>query len=225
MNVKEQTNSNLHVSRAGKTDEFYTDISMIENELRHYREYFKNKVVFCNCDDPAISNFWKYFQINFYMLGLKKLISTHYESDKPSYKLEIIRQDDKIGQLAFLPDYVETPLTGDGDFRSPEAIQLLKEARLSKGLTREQVGSMIQIAPRYLTNIENKGQQPSFHVVYDLVTLLNISLDGFILGEENSHKSSKRLQVEAQLDCLDEDELVTIGKVIQAIYGEKCKFN
>ncbi|HAP9462568.1 TPA: XRE family transcriptional regulator, partial [Enterococcus faecium] len=53
----------------------------------------------------------------------------------------------------------------------------------------------------------------------------NISLDGFILGEENSHKSSKRLQVEAQLDCLDEDELVTIGKVIQAIYGEKCKFN
>ena len=126
--MKEQTNSNLHVSRAGKTDEFYTDISMIENELRHYREYFKNKVVFCNCDDPAISNFWKYFQINFYMLGLKKLISTHYESDKPSYKLEIIRQDDKIGQLAFLPDYVETPLTGDGDFRSPEAIQLLKEA-------------------------------------------------------------------------------------------------
>lgn len=56
----------------------------------------------------------------------------------------------------------------------------IKEARLSKGLTREQVGSMIQIAPRYLTNIENKGQQPSFHVVYDLVTLLNISLDGFI---------------------------------------------
>ena len=101
----------------------------------------------------------------------------------------------------------------------------IKEARLSKGLTREQVGSMIQIAPRYLTNIENKGQQPSFHVVYDLVTLLNISLDGFILGEENSHKSSKRLQVKAQLDCLDEDELVTIGKVIQAIYGEKCKFN
>jgi transcriptional regulator with XRE-family HTH domain len=101
----------------------------------------------------------------------------------------------------------------------------IKEARLSKGLTRERVGSMIQIAPRYLTNIENKGQQPSFHVVYDLVTLLNISLDGFILGEENSHKSSKRLQVEAQLDCLDEDELVTIGKMIQAIYGEKCKFN
>lgn len=126
--MKEQTNSNLHMSRAGKTDEFYTDISMIENELRHYRNYFKDKVVFCNCDDPAFSNFWKYFQINFYMLGLKKLISTHFEADKPSYKLEIIRQDDKVGQLSFLPDYVQTPLTGDGDFRSPEAIQLLKEA-------------------------------------------------------------------------------------------------
>ncbi|HFJ5519322.1 TPA: helix-turn-helix domain-containing protein [Enterococcus faecium] len=101
----------------------------------------------------------------------------------------------------------------------------IKEARLNKGLTREQVGNMIKIAPRYLTNIENKGQQPSFHVLYDLVTLLNISLDGFILGESNSNKNSKRLQVEAQLDCLDDEELVTIEKVIQAIYGKKCKFN
>ncbi|MFT8917217.1 MAG: adenine-specific methyltransferase EcoRI family protein [Oenococcus sp.] len=125
--MKDQSNTNLHVSRAGKTDEFYTDISMVENELKHYREYFKDKIVFCNCDDPAMSNFWRYFQINFYMLGLKKLISTHFEKDKPSYKLEIIRQDDKIGQLAFLPDYVQTPLQSDGDFRSPEAVELLKQ--------------------------------------------------------------------------------------------------
>ena len=123
-----QTNSNLHMSRAGKTDEFYTDITMIENELRHYREYFKDKVVFCNCDDPEMSNFWKYFQINFYMLGLKKLISTHFKRNGTSYKLEIVRQDDKIGQLSFMPDYVQTALDGNGDFRSPEAIELLKEA-------------------------------------------------------------------------------------------------
>ncbi|EMS74292.1 hypothetical protein H318_14518 [Enterococcus durans IPLA 655] len=101
----------------------------------------------------------------------------------------------------------------------------IKEARLNKGLTREQVGNMIKIAPRYLTNIENKGQQPSFHVLYDLVTLLNISLDGFILGESNSNKSSKRLQVEAQLDDLNEDELMIIGNVIKAIYADKCKSN
>lgn len=99
----------------------------------------------------------------------------------------------------------------------------IKEARLNKGLTREQVGNMIKIAPRYLTNIENKGQQPSFHVLYDLVTLLNISLDGFILGESHNNKSSKRLQVEAQLDCLNEDELEVVKKVIKAIYEDKCK--
>lgn len=126
--MKEQTNSNLHISRTGKTDEFYTDISMIENELKHYREYFKDKIVFCNCDDPEMSNFWKYFQINFYMLGLKKLVSTHFKRDKPSYKLEIVRQEDKIGQLSFMPDYMQTPLSGDGDFRSQEAIELLKES-------------------------------------------------------------------------------------------------
>ncbi|MEW4593147.1 helix-turn-helix domain-containing protein [Enterococcus faecalis] len=101
----------------------------------------------------------------------------------------------------------------------------IKEARLNKGLTREQVGNMIKIAPRYLTNIENKGQQPSFHVLYDLVTLLNISLDGFILGEVNNSKSSRRLQIEAQLDCLDENELVIVGNVIKAIYGDKCKID
>lgn len=102
-----QTNSNLHMSRAGKTDEFYTDITMIENELRHYREYFKDKVVFCNCDDPEMSNFWKCFQINFYMLGLKKLISTHFKRNGTSYKLEIVRQDDKIGQLSFMPEPIK----------------------------------------------------------------------------------------------------------------------
>lgn len=101
----------------------------------------------------------------------------------------------------------------------------IKEARLSKGLTREQVGNMIKIAPRYLTNIENKGQQPSFHVLYDLVTLLNISLDGFVLGESSSNKSSIRLQVEAQLDALNEDELMIIGNVIKEIYGYKYKTN
>lgn len=101
----------------------------------------------------------------------------------------------------------------------------IKEARLSKGLTREQVGSLIKIAPRYLTNIENKGQQPSFHVLYDLVTLLNISLDGFILGDSNNSKSSKRLQVDAQLNCLSEDELVVIANVIHAIYGDRCEID
>lgn len=71
-------NSNLHIFKLGKTDEFYTQLSTIEDELRHYRKYFKGKVILCNCDDPYESNFFKYFALNFNALGLKKLITTCY---------------------------------------------------------------------------------------------------------------------------------------------------
>ena len=84
------TNKHLGKAKEQKKDEFFTQIGDIERELRHYKEHFKDKVVFCNCDDPEYSNFWRYFQLNFFSLGLKKLISTHYEADKPSYKMEII---------------------------------------------------------------------------------------------------------------------------------------
>ena len=76
------SNSNLHMSKAGKTDEFYTQLSTIEEELRHYRKYFKGKTVLCNCDDPYESNFFKYFALNFNALGLKKLITTCYKNQE-----------------------------------------------------------------------------------------------------------------------------------------------
>ena len=79
----------LHNAKKNKNDEFYTLISDIENEMIHYREHFKNKVIFCNCDDPEESDFWKFFQLNFKFLELKKLIATHYEEEKSSYKLEM----------------------------------------------------------------------------------------------------------------------------------------
>ncbi|OTN78293.1 helix-turn-helix domain-containing protein [Enterococcus faecium] len=95
----------------------------------------------------------------------------------------------------------------------------IKEARVNQGLTREQVGSIIKIAPRYLTNIENQGQQPSLHVLYQLVTLLDVSLDSFFLEQTNNNiKSSSRRQIEKQLDHLNEDELVIIQNVIKAIF-------
>lgn len=135
------TNSNLQMSRAGKTDEFYTQLSTIEDELWHYRKYFEGKTVFCNADDPAIgedgldhlgddlggytSNFFRYFQLNFNRLGLKRLITTHYVSEGQSYKFEIVSQDNGA-QIAF-PEYVKTPLNGNGDFRSGECVALLKE--------------------------------------------------------------------------------------------------
>ena len=84
-------NSNMYKAKKAKNDEFYTQIGDIEKELLHYKEQFNNKVVFCNCDDPETSHFWKYFDLNFDHLNLKKLISTHYDKEKPTYKLEITR--------------------------------------------------------------------------------------------------------------------------------------
>ena len=119
-------NSSLHKANVAKNDEFYTQLTDIEKELRHYQAHFKDKVVFCNCDDPLYSNFWQYFQLNFYHLGLKKLIATHYETDRASYKMEIIRSEK--GAQVGIPDYVQTPLQSNGDFRSAECIEILKEA-------------------------------------------------------------------------------------------------
>ena len=123
--AKDNGNVNLHSSRNAKADEFYTQISFIENELKHYKHYFAGKIVFCNCDDPEWSNFWNYFRLNFYELGLKKLISTHYEEEKPSYRMDIVSNDN--GEQCGIPDYVITPLKQNGDFRSPECVEILKE--------------------------------------------------------------------------------------------------
>ena len=120
-------NSNLNKAKTAKADEFYTQLSDIELELKHYRPHFKDKVVFCNCDDPEWSNFWMFFSLNFEFLGLKKLIATHYEQDKPSYKLELVRDVNGDGKINGL-DTIKTPLKQNGDFRSDEAIEILKEA-------------------------------------------------------------------------------------------------
>ena len=160
-------NGNLHMSRAGKTDEFYTQLSTIEEELRHYRKYFKGKVIFCNADDPAIgedgqdhfgdglggytSNFFRYFQLNFQQLGIRKLITTHYEPDRSSYKFEIV-SNDKEEQIGW-PDYVKTPLEGDGDFRSPECLALLKECDIVV------TNPPFSLMKEYLPLLINSGKQ------------------------------------------------------------------
>ena len=73
-------NKNLNKAKDSKKDEFYTQLTDIERELRHYKNHFKDKVVYCNCDDPRVSNFFLYFSLNFEKLGLKKLITTCYKS-------------------------------------------------------------------------------------------------------------------------------------------------
>lgn len=120
-------NANLIRASKAKHDEFYTQIADIEREMRHYIPHFRDKVIFCNCDDPETSNFWRFFELNFDRLGLKKLIATHYETDKPSYKLELIRDISGDGRID-KADIVKTTLRQNGDFRSPECIEILKEA-------------------------------------------------------------------------------------------------
>ena len=105
-------NKDLNKARKNKHDEFYTQLDDIENELLHYKDKFKDKVVFCNCDDPTYSNFWYYFVLNFENLGLKRLISTHYISDEnqKSYKLELTKQMVKENKLYTSP----AKMTGGG---------------------------------------------------------------------------------------------------------------
>jgi len=149
-------NRNLSEAKKAKNDEFYTQLSDIENELQHYKSHFEGKTVLCNCDDPEWSNFWLYFSLNFDFLGLKKLISIHYEKDVPSYKLEITRgidlnNDGKYNQK----DTVKTALIQNGDFRSPESIELLKECDIvctnpPFSLFREYIDLLLKYEKKFL---------------------------------------------------------------------------
>ena len=97
----------------------------------------------------------------------------------------------------------------------------IKEARMKQGLTREQVGTMIEIDPHYLTNIENKGQHPSLQVFYDLVSLLNVSVDEFLLPASDLEKSTRRRQLEKRLDNLSDKDLVIMESVADGIIKSK----
>jgi hypothetical protein len=117
-------------AKTNKNDEFYTQLSDIEKELKHYKNHFKGKVVLCNCDDPRVSNFFHYFSYNFEALGLKKLIATCYKNQNDSEKAIYLEYTgDKNGNN--IPNIEEIGiknLQSDGDFRSRECIELLKQA-------------------------------------------------------------------------------------------------
>ena len=130
-------NRNLHNAKEAKDDEFFTQLSDIERELRHYKDHFRGKVVYLNCDDPRVSNFFHYFSYNFGKLGLKKLIATSYRSEDANnfskqdsnHAIHLEYSGDLNGNN--VPDIEEIgirPLLGDGDFRSAESIELLKQA-------------------------------------------------------------------------------------------------
>ena len=143
-------NSNLHSAKNAKNDEFYTQLSDVSEELRHYKKHFKGKTVFCNCDDPTWSAFWKYFHLNFEVLGLKKLISTHYDKNEPTYKMVYEGGDDNNIEVG-----VKTPLQGNGDFRNQECIELLKESDIVVtnppfSLFREYIAQLMEYGKKFI---------------------------------------------------------------------------
>jgi len=129
-------NSGLQAAKRNKKDEFYTQLVDIERELRHYRNHFKGKIVYCNCDDPYVSAFFEYFTKNFEFLGLKKLITTCYKSQQMAlFSQNDSEQSIKLEYTGGAPNSLPTPddigvthLKGDGDFRSEECIGILNKA-------------------------------------------------------------------------------------------------
>ena len=121
-------NSNLHTAKKAKNDEFYTRYDDIEAEVMKYRKYFKDKVVYLPCDDPAEkkSEFWSFFVNNFDAFGIRKLIATHYNENGKTYKIWIDRDNSGDGYIDDA-DALQEELIGNGDFRSPDCVEILKE--------------------------------------------------------------------------------------------------
>lgn len=162
--AKKSLNKNLHAAKTGKNDEFYTQLTDIEKEMKHYKSHFKDKVVFCNCDDPRVSNFFHYFSYNFEKLGLKKLITTCYKNQERDLFSE--NKSDKAIYLEYtgdkngnkVPDLEEIGinyLEKDGDFRSQECIELLKQADIVVtnppfSLFREYVAQLMEFDKKFI---------------------------------------------------------------------------
>jgi hypothetical protein len=157
-------NSSFDAAKKAKEDEFYTQLADIERELKHYRKHFRGKVVYCNCDDPRVSNFFHYFSYNFEKLGLKRLIATCYKSQhsdlfsqNDAEEAVYLEYDgDKNQNMVPNPDEIGIkPLRADGDFRSAEAIELLKQADIVVtnppfSLFREYVAQLMKYDKKFI---------------------------------------------------------------------------
>lgn len=175
---KKSPKANLALAKKNKNDEFYTQYEDIENELNHYGEHFKDKVVLLNCDDAEWSNFWNYFSRKFDILGLKKLIGVHYsEVGSPTYKiLTPGLGGQKIDKIT---------MTGNGDFRNEEGIELLKEADIVVtnppfSLFREFVKQLIDYDKKFLIigNQNAISYKEIFSLIKDNKIWLGVSMDG-----------------------------------------------
>jgi len=162
--ARKKLNRSFHKAKKTKQDEFYTQLHDIERELKHYKNHFKNKVVYCNCDDPRVSNFFHYFSYNFEKLGLKKLITTCYKNqerdlfsqNKSEEAIYLEYNGDQNGNNVPDPEEIGiVKLKGDGDFRSQESIELLKQADIVVtnppfSLFREYIEQLIEYEKDFL---------------------------------------------------------------------------
>jgi hypothetical protein len=212
--ARKATNKGLQQAKKAKNDEFYTILSDVEREMKHYKKHFKGKVVYCNCDDPRVSNFFHYFSYNFEKLGLKKLITTCYknqerdlfsrhDSEKAIY-LEYEGDKNKNN----VPDPEEIgikQLKGDGDFRSKESIELLKQADIvitnpPFSLFREFINQLITHDKKFL--IVGTWNAISYKEVFNLIkedklwigVNSNRNFSGFIVpGHYSMHGTEARI--------------------------------
>lgn len=189
---------NLTSAKTSKNDEFYTQLSDIERELKHYKNHFKDKVVFCNCDDPRISNFFHFFSYNFEKFGLKKLITACYKNqerdlfseNKSEHAIYLEYTGDKNGNNVPDPDEIGIKnLKGDGDFRSKESIELLKQSDIVVtnppfSLFREYVAQLIEYDKKFLIigNINAISYKEIFKLIKENKAWLGVNMGRGISG-------------------------------------------
>lgn len=193
-------NSNLHMSKAGKTDEFYTQLSTIEEELRHYRKYFKGKTVLCNCDDPYESNFFKYFALNFNALGLKKLITTCYATSPITYTQLSLFSDEEItypageGKKPYKIEITEvTDANGDATVDLSDVEYLLRNKKNALTLLNEDGDFRSKECIALLTECDIVVTNPPFSLMKEYIPLLAESGKQFLVLGNMNHITFKEI--------------------------------
>ena len=223
---KKSLNNNLKKAKSEKNDEFYTELTDIEKELKHYKEHFKDKVVFCNCDDPRISNFFHYFSYKFESLGLKKLITTCYKNQERD--LFSRHQSEKAIYLEYtgdkngnrVPDAEEIgiiDLDGDGDFRNQESIELLKQADIVVtnppfSLFREYVAQLIENDKKFLIigNQNNLTYKEIFKLVKENKIWTGVDNGGTKWFKVPEHYD---IETESRIKVIDGQKYFSMGSV------------
>lgn len=205
-------NNNLHAAKTAKNDEFYTTFSSINEEINTnehgYRPFFKDQIVYCNCDDPEESNFWKFFKAVFKAYGIKKLISTHYTQDgSSSYKLEY--DGERV---------VKTELEGNGDFRSPECVELLKESDIVVtnppfSLFRDFIGLLMEYNKKFaiIGNMNAITYKEVFPLIKENKIWLGYSQPKIFIQPDGSEKKFGNILWYTNLDIPKRHEPMLLG--------------